>query len=336
MTGLLLINLGSPDKPDIPSIRRYLRQFLSDPFVVNMNPIARWLLAFYVSRTRAPQSAAAYKKIWTGKGSPLLIHTEELCRKVSKKLGGNYVVKMAMRYGNPSIKSALESLVSRGVSRILVLPLYPQYAQATTVSSVNEVHWAAHKIKLSIPTEFLPSFCDHPSFIRAFAERGRKQLSRLTLDHILFSFHGLPETQIKRIDASGCCLVQPTCCDQFTDINKDCYRAQCFQTAILIAKKLGLKKENYTVSFQSRMGQVRWIEPYTDCELISLARKGKKRVAVFCPSFVADCLETLEEIGIRGRQLFTKNGGEIFEMVSSLNDDPLWVEAVCGMVVKNK
>lgn len=336
MTGLLLINLGSPDKPDIPSVGRYLRQFLSDPFVVNMNPVARWLLALYVSRTRAPLSTAAYEKIWTDRGSPLLVHTEELRRKVSEKLGEDYVVKMAMRYGNPSIRSALESLVSQDVSKILVLPLYPQYTQATTVSCVNEVHWAAHKIKLSIPVEFLPSFCDHSSFIRAFAEKGRKQLRGIALDHIIFSFHGLPEAQIKKADASGCCLIQPTCCDQFSDVNKDCYRAQCFQTARLIAKNLGLNRENYTVSFQSRIKLKNWIEPYTDQELVRLAREGKKRVAVFCPSFVADCLETLEEIGIRGRQLFVKDGGEVFEVVPSLNDDPLWIEAVYEMVMKNK
>lgn len=332
MTGLLLINLGTPDAPTTPAVRHYLRQFLSDPRVIDIPALWRWLLVnFMIVPFRSPKSAKAYQKIWTPDGSPLLIYTQNLAREVFKKLGGDYAVAVGMRYGSPSIETALRELKKKGVSEIRVLPLFPQYASSSTGSAIEETFRVAREIPTLPPLTILPSFYSHPFFIRSFVEVGRPILEKIKPDHVLFSFHGLPERQIRKEDKSGDhCLTSETCCDTISDKNVFCYRAHCYHTARHIAQGLNLAGEDYSVSFQSRLGRTPWIQPFTDIRLVELAKAGKKRIAVFCPSFVADCLETLEEIGIRARESVLSYGTEL-ELVPSLNTHPRWVDSVCEM-----
>ena len=304
MIGVLLINLGTPDAPDTKSVRKYLRQFLSDPYVIDINPIARWLLVnLIIAPFRSSKSAAAYRKIWTEEGSPLLVNTLKLAKEL--KLTADYAVQIGMRYGEPSIRHALWRLNHRDIEKIIVLPLYPQYASSSTKTCVEEVYRVVRKLKIEKPIQILPPFFNDPGFIRSFAEIGRQQTGEA--DYVLFSFHGLPERHIQKGDP---------------------YKDQCYVTAEAIAKELKLEKNKYSVSFQSRLGRTPWIKPYTDLELIRLAKEGKKKLAVFCPAFVADCLETLEEIGIRGRESFIAAGGEDLTLIPCLNDHPLWVEAL--------
>ncbi len=334
MIGVLLVNVGTPDKPTTAATRRYLREFLSDPRVIDIPALSRWFLVnCIIAPFRAPKSAAAYRKIWTDSGSPLLVHGAELVRQVQEKLGGRYCVELGMRYGRPSVEQALETLIRRGATAIRVLPLYPQYSAAATGSAVAAVLKLAHELwdppKLSI----LHPFYDDPGFIESFVEIGRPVVEGTQADHVLFSFHGLPERQIRKSDRSGTyCLIRPDCCLNDTLENHYCYRHQCFVTAELIGKGLGLTKDAYSVCFQSRLGRTPWIEPHTDKILLELARGGKKKVTMFCPSFVADCLETIEENGIRNRAAFLEAGGERLDLVPCPNTHPRWVQAVCDLI----
>jgi ferrochelatase len=333
MIGILLINLGTPDKPHAADARRYLRKFLSDPRVIDIPKIQRWLLVnLVIAPFRAPRSAAAYRKIWTDSGSPLLIHSAELARQVSDRLGNDYVVELGMRYGKPSIALAMETLIRRGATSIRVLPLYPQYSASATGSAVAEVLHVSHALWDPPKISILPPFYNHAGFIDAFVELGSPIIDDTNPDHILFSFHGLPERQIQK-SGPEYCLVKEDCCKHDTIQNHNCYRHQCFVTADAIAKALRLQNDQYSVSFQSRLGRTKWIGPYTDQVLLDLANKGKKKVTVFCPSFVADCLETIEEIGMRGRESFLAAGGERLDLVPCLNAHPTWVKAVCEMVM---
>ncbi len=334
MTGILLINLGSPKAPTVPAVRKFLRQFLSDPLVIDIHPLARWLLLnLFILPFRPRKSAAAYQKIWGDQGSPLIIHTEALAKTVASQLGENYAVEIGMRYGSPSIEEGLKKILSKSVDELRIFPLYPQYASSSTESSLTELFRVIEKIKLVPPLKVIPPFYDHPSFIRAWVEQGKEVINRMNPDHVLFSFHGLPERHLTKLDKTGSwCLQVRDCCEKMEIANQACYRAHCFQTAKLIAKELGLTEKQFTISFQSRLGRTPWIKPYTDILLTEFPKKGIKWLAVFCPSFVADCLETLEEIGIRGRDSFLKRGGEHLELIPSLNENPLWVEAVCQMI----
>lgn len=314
MIGILLINVGTPEAPTPKALRRYLTEFLSDPGVIDVNPLLRWMLVHLVIVPfRSPKSAALYQRIWTPEGSPLLVNSVKLVHALQARLSPQeFSVEVGMRYGNPSIRSALEKLAAKGAQTIRVLPLFPQYSFSTTRSSIEETERTAGALGVRDRVEFLPPFYDHPGFIRSLAEVGRPVFKR-GYDHILFSFHGLPGRQIRKGDP---------------------YQGQCFRTAELLAGELALKKGRYSVSFQSRLGRTEWIKPYTDLELARLAREGKKRIVVFCPSFVADCLETLEEIGIRGRETFLANGGESLTLGPSLNDQPDWVEALRDTLIK--
>ncbi len=334
MIGILLINLGTPDSPSTRNVRRYLREFLSDPRVIDIPALPRWLLVnLLIAPFRAPRSAQSYRKIWRRDGSPLLHHTRELARAVAKDLGEDYHVEVGMRYGKPGLAAALETIRSRGVQEIRVFPLYPQYAASSTGSSEAEVFRLKKKIKGLPPIQFLPPFFDHSGFLQSFAELGGAPLKKFQPDHILFSFHGLPVRQILKGDVGGRhCLQSPDCCEKIIPANGLCYRAHCFQTARGIAALLSLKKSDYTICFQSRLGRTPWIQPFTDVLLHDLAKAGKKRIAVFCPSFVADCLETLEEIGIRERRRFIEAGGEDLLLIPSLNVEPSWVKTVSSMI----
>jgi ferrochelatase len=322
----LLINLGTPDAPTTPAVRRYLREFLSDPRVIDINPIGRALLLnLVILPFRPAKSAAAYQKIWDAEtGSPLLSHSKALAAGVAAQLGAGWQVELAMRYGKPSIADGLERL--RGCDRIVVLPLYPQYAASSTSTSVARVMELATARWDVAPLEIVPAFYAEPKFIAAFAAVARPVLAEARADHVLFSFHGLPERQIRK-SGDATCLASPTCCDR--EPPPTCYRAQCFSTARALANELAIT--DYTVCFQSRLGRTPWITPHTDVVIGELA-KTHKRLAVFCPAFVADCLETLEEIGMRAKEQWLAAGGEELVLVPSLNATPAWVDAVCALV----
>jgi ferrochelatase len=334
MTGLLLCNLGTPDRPTPGAVRRYLREFLSDPRVLDINPVGRWLLLnLVILPLRPKKSAAAYQKIWTGRGSPLLVHGEDLAVAVRERLGSEWVVELGMRYGRPSIAAALEKMRQAGAGRVVVFPLYPQYAASTTGSTVAEVRRAAGRLWVTPALSFVEAFYDHSGFIDAFAVVGQPILEAEQPDHVLMSFHGLPERHLRKTDETGHhCLVAADCCARIGDANRNCYRAQCFATARALAGRLGLAEGGWSVSFQSRLGRAGWIHPYTDVAIAQLARQGKKRLVVFCPAFVADCLETLEEIGIRAKEQFRAAGGEKLTLVPSLNARPAWADAVIKIV----
>ena len=333
-TGVLIINLGTPNGATTGEVRKFLREFLSDPNVIDINPVARRLLLYlYVLPFRPIRSARAYKKVWTRDGSPLLVHGRDLARELGSRLGKGIPVYLAMRYGNPSISTALKRLKEHGVDRIVILPLYPQFAASTITSTMDKVAQEARSLWADPSVVQIPPFYSHPGFIRSMAAIGKPLLGALDPDHILMSYHGLPERHIRKIDAKGMhCLANDSCCDRIQEVNRNCYRAHCFETSRLLARELGLAPGDYTVCFQSRMGRAPWIKPYTDRVVERLAKTGKKRVAVFCPAFVADCLETLEEIGIRGREQFVAAGGETLTLIPSLNTHPMWVETVTEML----
>lgn len=337
MTGLLLMNLGTPDAPDTGAVRRYLREFLSDPRVLDMHPVGRFLLLnLIILPFRPARSAEAYRKIWTDRGSPLLFHSLDLAERVRERLGAGWHVELAMRYGKPSIAAAMDGFRQAGVDRIVVFPLFPQYAASSTGSALEAVLGEAAR-QWSVPRlSVIEDFYDDPGMLDAFVAQGRPRIEEIRADHVLFSFHGLPERQCQKTDDTGRhCLIQEGCCDRIIQANRSCYRAQCFVTARGLAERLGLAPDGYTVCFQSRLTKVPWIKPYTDVVLDELARAGKKRLAVFSPAFVADCLETVEEIGIRAREQFLAAGGEELVLVPSLNATPLWVDAVVSLIERH-
>jgi len=334
--GVLLINLGTPDAPTPEAVGRYLREFLMDGFVIDVPQPLRWFLVnVMIVPRRKHQSARAYQKVQLPGGSPLLVYSRELADGVTARLATDerYVIEYAMRYGNPSIASAVKKLCTPDISRIIVLPLYPQYAESSYETAVVETQRAARELECAERLSFFPPFYERPEFITACARRLMETHEKEPVDHVVFSFHSLPERHLKRLDATQQhCLVKGDCCKEVSAVNQNCYRAQCFFTARAIAAELGLNDEDYTVSFQSRLGRAKWIGPTTEVVLRELAQRGVKRVAVSCPSFVADCLETVEEMGIRGRQTFIDAGGEELFLVPSLNAEAGWVEAVANWI----
>jgi protoporphyrin/coproporphyrin ferrochelatase len=331
-TGLLLINLGTPDAPTTGAVRRYLREFLGDPRVIDINPIGRALLLNLIILPRRPaKSAHAYASIWDAKrGSPLLYHSRDLAAAVAEQLGADWHVELAMRYGRPSLSAALDAFAASGVERVVVLPLFPQYASSSTGTAQARVMELAGE-RWNVPAlDFVPAFYDDPGFVGAFEQVARPVLAEFRPDHVLFSFHGLPVRQIVKTDRERTvCFQRETCCDELR--NPSCYRAQSFATARALASRLELAAERYTICFQSRLGRTPWIEPYTDHVIDRLGRGGTKRLAVMCPAFVADCLETVEEIGIRARAQFKLAGGDELVLVPSLNATRPWVDAVCAI-----
>lgn len=333
-TGVLLVNLGTPDSPRVPDVRRYLREFLSDPRVIDIHPAGRWLLLnLIILPFRPAKSAAAYQKVWTEEGSPLLVHSRNLTEGVRQALGPSHVVELAMRYGEPSIPSALARLVAAQPERIVVVPLFPQYSAAATGSAVERVYQVLGTGWNVPPASTVGAFYDDPGFLDAFVGVARRHLDAFRPDFVLFSYHGLPERHMRKSDTSGQhCLQSASCCDKIGEANRYCYRAHCYATTRSLAGALGLPADRHSVSFQSRLGRTPWIRPYTDLVLPDLARAGKKRLAIMCPAFVADCLETVEEIGIRAREQWKSLGGEELLLVPSLNAEPTWIEAVAALV----
>ncbi len=335
--GLLLINLGTPDEPTTSAVRRYLREFLGDPRVLDINSVGRALLLHLVILPRRPaKSAHAYRSIWDkDRGSPLLYHSQDLARGVAERLGNGWQVELAMRYGKPSIPDALAAFERAHVDRIVVLPLFPQYASSSTGTAVARVMELAQTRWNVPPIDIVPAFFDDTGFLGAFTKVAAPVLAESKPDHVLFSFHGLPVRQIEKTDVARThCFKSDTCCD--TLANPHCYRAQSFATARSLADRLGLPVSKYTVCFQSRLGRTPWIKPYTDVVLEDLAKvQGIKRLAVMCPAFVADCLETVEEIGMRARDQWKAAGGEELVLVPSLNATPAWVEAVAAIAERH-
>lgn len=327
---LLLLNLGTPDSPSTPDVRRYLSEFLNDARVIDVPWLVRKVLVNgVIVPFRAPRSAKLYREIWTDRGSPLLFHGQDLREAVEAEMGPEWAVEFAMRYRNPRMRDALERIRLMNVERLVVLPLYPQYASSTTGSTLEALmkeleHWP------TLPAlQFITDFYRNPDYLDCVAQTGRK-FDLSDYDHILFSFHGIPERHIRKGDCQSHCL-KDTCCAAIGPKNHHCYRAGCFETARQVAFRLGLRQEDYTVSFQSRLGRDPWIKPYTDHELESLAKAGKKRVLVFSPAFVADCLETVHEIGVEYQEEFEKWGGTKVQLVPSLNSEPAWVKTVANM-----
>jgi ferrochelatase len=335
--GLLLINLGTPQAPRVPEVRRYLREFLSDWRVLDVPLPLRWLVLNLAVLPRRPRwSAEAYAKVWTKEGSPLLVHSRELARKVQQRLGGSAQVELAMRYGAPSIAEALRSFLQRGIHRIVVFPLYPQHSSAATGSSLEAVFTAASRLWNVPRLQIVPPFYDDPRYVACFAEAAEPVLREVDAERVFFSFHGLPERQIRKSDPTAShCLTQADCCERAPlerpDVLAECYRAQCFTTARLLAETLGVPSERRIVCFQSRLGRTPWIRPFTDHEVRTAAAGGMKRAVVVVPSFVADCLETLEEIGIRAVDDWRAHGGETLRLVPSLNARDSWVDALLGI-----
>ena len=332
-TGVLLVNLGTPDSPSVPDVRKYLREFLMDKRVIDISAVGRWMLVnLIIAPFRAPKSAKIYKQLWEDRGSPLMFHGVDLTEKLGNALGDDYLVAFGMRYQNPSIKLALEELLAANVKKIIVLPLFPQYASATT-GSVAEQVMDDIKGKLVIPDiDFVNQYPDDELMLKTFAELGQKYMKKQDYDHVVFSYHGLPERQIRKSSVDGYCQLNAKCCSTYHSKNQFCYRAQCFLTSRKLAQKLELPENRYSVFFQSRLGKDPWIQPYAEDEIQRLAKEGKRKILIFCPSFTADCLETTIEVGDEFKELFIENGGENWQLVESLNSHDLWVKSLKMLV----
>lgn len=328
--GLLLINLGTPDSTNISDIKRYLREFLSDKRVIDIPAVARYLLVYgLIVPFRSKNTAHAYESIWTRCGSPLKVYSQELVSDIQNLLGDKYQVVLGMRYGAPSLEKALDKLSA--CQEITVLPLYPQYSSAATGSSIEEVMRILYQ-KAVIPSlHIIRDFYEHPAYIASQSEVIGKHLSKQC--HLLFSYHGIPE---RHIIQGGCKPVCSKDCSFVTPKNQACYRAQCYETSRLLAEKLSLCPQQYSTAFQSRLGKTPWIKPYTDEILSELIGKGIENLAVACPSFTVDCLETLEEIGIRLKEQWIYLGGKEFILIPCLNTNKSWVKAVIEMCVGKK
>jgi ferrochelatase len=334
---VLLVNLGTPDSPSTADVRTYLNEFLMDPRVIDINPISRALLVRgIITPFRAPKSAKLYQAIWDDKtGSPLMHYSLLQQKALQQRLGDDYIVELAMRYQNPTIEAALKRLKDALVDSIQVIALFPQYASASTGSVYDKVM----ELLLQWPTKpnisFVNSFHDNEGMIATFANNASKYKPE-TYDHVLFSFHGLPQRQLIKADHTHQhCLKANDCCQTITDVNKFCYSAQSHHTAKLIAEKLNIPKEKYTICFQSRLGNDPWVQPYTSEIVAKLAREGEKSLLVFCPAFVADCLETVYEVTTEYGDEFKALGGEKVQLVESLNDSPIWIDALEKMVREN-
>lgn len=329
-TGVLLVNLGTPDSPSVKDVRSYLSQFLNDPRVIDIPWLPRKMLVnLIIVPFRAPKSAAIYKKLWTANGSPLLYFSNKVKDLLQQELQNEYDVFLAMRYKNPSIASVLETMRIKNYSKIIVLPMFPQYASASTGSALDEVMRILRTWWVIPEVKFISQYYDQPTFIDALVARG-KQYDLSTYDHVLFSYHGLPERQVDKVYSEGLCS-DHDCETEITDENKFCYKATCYATTRLLAERLNIPKEKYTVCFQSRLDK-KWLEPFSDKVVEECARKGMKKILVFSPAFTADCLETIIEIGDEYQEIFKEHGGEKVQLVESLNDHPLWIKCLKELV----
>ena len=333
-TGFLLINLGTPDSTKVSDVRRYLREFLSDERVIDIPALGRWLLLnLIILPFRPKKSAEAYEQIWTERGSPLLFHTEDLLAGVRPLLEDIGPVEIAMRYQNPSIRRGLDALTEAGVTHIVALPLFPHYSSAAWGSAAEKL-MAEAGTSWNVPSlSFVPPFFALNEYKEALEAVYHDSTEDDPDAYHLFSFHGLPVRHCTKSDATGThCHVKPDCCARLVDANAYCYRAQCFETARTLAEGIGVPPERYDVVFQSRLGRAEWVKPYTDIRLVELAKEGVEHLVVHCPSFVADCLETIEEIGLRAQEDFIEAGGKKLTLVPAVNSHPAWIKAVATIL----
>lgn len=335
--GVLLVNLGTPDSPETSDVRKYLREFLMDGRVIDFPVLPRWLLVnLIIAPFRAPKSAKTYHELWEERGSPLKFYGEDVRDALQESLGGDYVVALGMRYQSPSIKQAMGILMDKNVADITVIPMFPQYASATTGSVADKVMEIARTWQ-NIPTiRIINQFVEEPLFIQTIVENARPMIEKQDYEHFVFSYHGIPERHVRKASVDGYCQLSGKCCANFNQKNRYCYRAQCYLTSRLLAEALGIPEEKYTVAFQSRLGTDPWVKPYTDDVIKDLAEMGFKKVLAFSPAFVADCLETTIEVGEEFKELFEEEGGQVWDLVPSLNNSPTFVACLKEMVLKNQ
>jgi len=331
--GVLLVNLGSPDSTAVADVRKYLREFLMDGRVLDAPwPVRFCVVHFAILPSRPKESAHAYQKIWTPEGSPLVVTSRRVQKKLQARLDAP--VALAMRYQNPSIESAVRGLKDAGVDDLLLIPLFPHYAMSSYETAVVRAREVAARVAPRLKITVQPPYFDAPDYIAALAASAENALQG-GCDHLLFSFHGIPERHLKKSDPTRChCLAKENCCAIASPAHATCYRAQCFKTVAAFAAKTRLPEGKYSVSFQSRLGKDPWLKPYTDFELAGLPRRGVKKILVICPAFVSDCLETIEEIGLRGKEIFLEAGGGEFAQIPCLNEHPLWISALENMARK--
>lgn len=326
--GILLVNLGSPDSTKTKDVRKYLDEFLMDERVIDIQYWKRYLLIKgIILNTRPKKSAKAYKKIWWKEGSPLVVISERFTKKVAAKL--DIPVALGMRYGSMSIKNGIQELYDQGVEEILLIPLYPHYAMSSYETVVEKAKEVNRKDFPNIKINTLPVFYNNSGYITAMSNNIKNHLDGFEYDHILFSYHGIPERHIYKSDTTKShCKLDGSCCETPSNAHRTCYRHQCFETTKLIVEQLGLKEGTYSNSFQSRLLKDPWLKPYTDFELEKFPEDGKKKLAVVTPAFVADCLETLEEIAMEGKDEFLKAGGESYKHIPCMNDNDDWVDVM--------
>lgn len=325
---ILLVNLGTPDSPSRGAVYRYLKQFLLDKRVIDYPWLPRNLLVRgIIAPFRSGSSAKLYQRLWTDEGSPLKTYGYQVAEELQKIVPEDVHVELAMRYQSPPLETAIDNIMKAGIKEIIVFPMFPQYASATTGSVHEEVMRIVGK-QQNIPNiKFINSYYDHPKVIATYVKNAMKY--ELTdYDHFLFSFHGIPERQLRRADDNNHCTKKENCCHNLTTANQFCYSAQCHASAFAIADKLGLRKDQFTVCFQSRLGPEKWTQPYTSAMINEQLEKGNKKLLVFSPAFVSDCLETTIEIGYEYKEEFIEDGGEKLDLVESLNADPMWIEAI--------
>lgn len=333
-TGVLLVNLGTPDSPKTKDVRRYLTEFLNDPRVIDINAVGRTMLVNgVIVPFRAPKSAKIYKELWDlwGGESPLLTFGKILKDRIQEQFkDDNVTVELAMRYQNPSLDSVLARMEKAAYDQIIVLPLFPHYASASTGSAVEKTMKLIRKWWVIPEIKIISNFFDHPGYIEAFVDKANQHDIK-AYDHVIFSYHGLPERQLTKahpeLECADC-----DCHKQFKPEYNLCYRNECYETSRLIAKELNLKESDYTVAFQSRLGRTPWLSPYSDQVVEEFAKNGAKKLLMFSPAFVADCLETSIEIGDEYQEIFEEHGGEKVQLVESLNDSPIWIKAVEDMI----
>lgn len=329
-TAVLLLNVGTPEQLSSNAVKKYLREFLNDARVVDLPALIRkFLVNFLIVPFRYKTTTHAYRSIWTPNGSPLLVISRQMQQALQHQLGDDYHVKIAMRYGQMNIDEVLSELSQ--FKSIIVVPLYPQYSSAATGSSVAKVLQYFER-QWNVPQlQIVRDFYSHPGFINSYINLIKSAVTSQKIDHYIFSYHGLPENHVKKSGCHSSCD-HLSACPGVSIQNQFCYRAQCFETSRLLAKGLQISDQQYQVAFQSRLGRTPWIKPYTDFILPELIKQNVKRIAVVCPSFVVDCLETLEEVHIRLKEQWLKLGGEAFVTVPCLNDDPIWIEALADLV----
>ena len=328
--GVLLVNLGSPASTAVKDVRRYLNEFLMDARVIDSPWPLRRLIVGLILLSRPKQSAEAYHKIWTAEGSPLIVTSHRLQAKLQER--ATLPIALAMRYQKPSITDAILGLAEQKVDEVLLIPLFPHYAMSSYETAVERVKEVAARLAPHMLIKVQPPYGDSPEYITALTASAANHLEA-GYDHLLFSFHGVPERQLRKTDPTRRhCLAVPNCCEGINPAHATCYRAQCLRTVAAFVRQAGVPAGKFSVSFQSRLGSDPWLKPYTDFELAELPKRGVRNLLVICPAFVSDCLETLEEIGIRGRETFLSAGGKEFTRIPCLNEHPSWIAALEKMI----